>query len=59
MLHTSLTQDAATIARIRPRPRSLSVQSGTGTLGLIMTSGVGDEENRRHGVERQDRAVQS
>jgi hypothetical protein len=39
MLHTFLTQDAATIARIRARPRSLSGQSGTGTLGLIMTSG--------------------
>jgi hypothetical protein len=39
MLHTSLTQDPATIARIRARPRSLSGQSGTGTLGLIMTSG--------------------
>ena len=39
MPRTSLTQEAATIAHIRARPRSLSGQSGTGTLGLITTSG--------------------
>ena len=39
MLRTSLTQGAATIACIRARPRSLSGQSGIGTLGLITTSG--------------------
>jgi hypothetical protein len=39
MLRTLWTQAAATIARIRPRPRSLSGQSRTGTLGLITTSG--------------------
>jgi hypothetical protein len=39
VFRTSLTQEAITIARIRARPRSLSRQSATGTLGSITTSG--------------------